>query len=281
MAETEPVIASVVDTARWTAVYRARESERADALFHDVLADRLAGERGRAIAAQTARLLSSGWPVVARTKLIDDLVLAAVENGCDRVLSIAAGFDTRPYRLALPPELVWVEAELPELLEEKERLLADEQPRCVLRRSRVDLSDAQARAAFLDEALAGASKALVVTESLVMYLAPEDVRQLADDLRRPEITGWVVDVASKAVARMVARGSRDLLRNAPFKFMPDNGIGFFEDHGWSVAEIEPVMKAANRFRRLPPLLRLYSLFPQPNLRKSGRLPWTAVALLRP
>ena len=34
-------------TARWVAVYRARESQRPDAVFHDPFAERLAGDRGK------------------------------------------------------------------------------------------------------------------------------------------------------------------------------------------------------------------------------------------
>src|SRR5438132_927470 len=42
----EPVIRNVSDTARWTAAFRARETDRPDALFRDPLARKLAGERG-------------------------------------------------------------------------------------------------------------------------------------------------------------------------------------------------------------------------------------------
>jgi len=41
-------IAHVSDTAFWVASYRAAESARPDALFHDPLAARLADARGRA-----------------------------------------------------------------------------------------------------------------------------------------------------------------------------------------------------------------------------------------
>src|SRR5262245_62515245 len=95
-----PLIQDVSDTARWVAVYRAEESARSDALFHDPFAAQLAGERGRAIAARAPR--ASSFAMVARTKLIDDLVAASIAEGCDRVVNLAAGFDTRPYRLALP-----------------------------------------------------------------------------------------------------------------------------------------------------------------------------------
>lgn len=39
-------VTGVSDTARWVAVYRAWESARPDALFHDPFAQRLAGDRG-------------------------------------------------------------------------------------------------------------------------------------------------------------------------------------------------------------------------------------------
>jgi O-methyltransferase involved in polyketide biosynthesis len=80
------------------------ESARPDALFHDPLADRLAGERGRAIVAAAPRTIRNGWFLVARTKVIDDVIIDAIADGCDRVLNLAAGLHTRPYRLDLPSD---------------------------------------------------------------------------------------------------------------------------------------------------------------------------------
>src|ERR1700761_6539590 len=88
---------SISDTAHWVAGFRAQETARADALFRDPLAAELAGPIGRAIPDGVP-----SWPLVTRTKLIDDLVLRAVAAGSERVLNIAAGLDTRPYRLPLP-----------------------------------------------------------------------------------------------------------------------------------------------------------------------------------
>ena len=79
-------ITHVSDTARWTALHRATESARPDALFHDPLAERLAGEHGRAIVAGVPWQDRSGWWLVARTKIIDDAIAGALANGCDRVL---------------------------------------------------------------------------------------------------------------------------------------------------------------------------------------------------
>ena len=55
------LIRNVSDTARWVAYYRAVESERPDALFHDPFARRLAGDFGEAVSRQ-----ATGGTSVAR-----------------------------------------------------------------------------------------------------------------------------------------------------------------------------------------------------------------------
>lgn len=275
----EPV-SNVSDTARWVAVYRADESARPDALFHDALAERLAGPGGRAIVAAAPKRLRDGWWLVGRTKVIDDLIAEAIADGCDRVLNLAAGLDTRPYRLDLPPELLWIEGDLAPLVEEKDRLLADQTPRCRLSRRGVDLSDPTQRDAFLDESLAGASKAFVLTEGLLMYLTAADVTALSAAFHRPEIHWWVLDLASPGLMRTMNQRSGGLLRNAPFRFAPDNGLAFFEKLGWRVSFSESVLAAAYRFNRLPRLMRLVARLPQPDPRRPGNKPWSAVVRLQ-
>ena len=273
-------VSNVSDTARWVAVYRGTESARSDALFNDPFAARLAGDRGRDIVAKTPRMMRSGWWLVARTKVIDDIILDAIDAGCDRVLNLAAGLDTRPYRMALPAEFYWVEGDLPGLLAEKEQLLADQTPRCRLTRHAVDLADPVARERFLNEVLAGATKALVLTEGLLMYLEPSDVVALSEAFTRPEIAWWVLDVAGPGLRKWMNEKTGGLLRNAPFKFAPENGVGYFENLGWRPNEVESVFVAARRFRRLPWFLRLVARLPQPDPhRPPVRRPWSAVTRL--
>ncbi|OBG18690.1 SAM-dependent methyltransferase [Mycobacterium sp. 852002-51057_SCH5723018] len=272
-------ISHVSDTARWTALHRATESARPDALFSDPLAARLAGEHGRAIVARAPRMTRNGWWLVARTKIIDDTIIQAIADGCDRVLNLAAGLDTRPYRLQLPAEFTWVEADLPKLLEEKTRLLADQTPRCRLTRTAVDLADPGARAAFLDEALDGATRALVLTEGLLMYLDDADVVALSDAIKRPEVTWWMLDLSGPGLKKMMNKKMADLLQNAPFKFAPENGLTYFEDLGWRTVEVESLFVAAHRLRRLPVFMRPGAWLPQPDPRRPGSRVWSAVALL--
>ncbi|ORV85862.1 methyltransferase [Mycobacterium interjectum] len=279
MSAPRHTITHVSDTARWTALHRATESARPDALFNDPLAERLAGEHGREIVANVPRSTRNGWWLVARTKIIDDAIADAIAAGCDRVLNLAAGLDTRPYRLELPADLTWVEADLPKLLEEKTQLLADETPRCRLTRTAVDLADAAARAAFLDESLAGAGKALVLTEGLLMYLEESDVVALSAAFTRPEIAWWMLDFGGPGLKKMMNKKMAGIQQNAPFKFAPENGLAFFECLGWRIADAQALYLAAHRFHRLPLWMRPLTLLPQPDPRHPGGRVWSATALL--
>ncbi len=261
-------------------MYRAWESARADALFRDAYADALAGERGRAIAKLMPKQARSGWPIIARTKLIDDLVQAAIAQGCDCVLNLAAGLDARPYRLELPRSLRWVEADLPAIVDEKERALADAKPRCQLSRIKVDLADAAARGAVLRDVLGPSRKAFVIAEGLLIYLEEPQVRSLAADLlAQAGVRWWVLDLASPELVEMLQKTMGRHLASAPMKFAPPNGVAYFEALGWSVTQVHSIFHAARRFGRLPWFLRIFALLPKPDPRKLGRARWSAVVQL--
>src|SRR6266851_9695835 len=135
------LIHNISDTALWVAVYRARETERPDALFRDPFARRLSGARGEEIAASMPFSDRATWAWVMRTVLFDQFITEQIQQGVDLVVNLAAGLDARPYRMDLPSSLKWVEVDLPELLTYKEEILAKEKPVCALDRVRLDLSN--------------------------------------------------------------------------------------------------------------------------------------------
>src|SRR6266571_1371476 len=119
----------ISDTARWVAVYRAMESERPDAIFKDPFARRLAGAQGEAIVQALPQGRTWAWPMIVRTAVFDEAILRTVTaEGVRTVLNLAAGLDTRPFRLALPPELRWLDVDLPDMIAYKREALAAERP---------------------------------------------------------------------------------------------------------------------------------------------------------
>ena len=119
-------IKNVSDTARWVAVYRANETARPDAIFHDPYAARLAGEHGERIVATLPGGPQMSWAIVVRTKVMDDMIRDRVlRHNADVVLDLAAGLDSRPWRMKqLPPTLRWIDVDLPGILDYKLETLA-------------------------------------------------------------------------------------------------------------------------------------------------------------
>lgn len=276
------LIRDVSDTALWVAYYRAQETERPDAVFRDPFARALAGERGEKIARAQKFGHQNAWSFMARTVLFDRFITEAVRDGADLVVNLAAGLDTRPYRMDLPRPLRWVEVDLPGILDYKESILKGAAPVCAVERVRLDLSDEKARCALFRRLSTGSSRAVVVTEGLLIYLTPEDVASLARDLAStPAFRVWITDLASPALVKMMtARGGGDLIAaaGAGFKFAPPEGPGFFAPLGWTPATMGELLKTAGRLKRLPFFLKLLSLLPQPAKLPPNR-PWSVVMRL--
>jgi methyltransferase (TIGR00027 family) len=250
-------------------------------LFRDPFARRLAGERGEQIAKATPFHEKHSWSWVTRTYLFDRIISEQVAQGADMVLNLAAGLDTRPYRMQLPSSLKWIEVDLPEILAYKEELLKPEKPACKLERVRVDLSDADVRRSLLGRLAGEASKALVITEGLLIYLRAEQVSSLAEDLKGfPAFRRWVLDIASPGLLSMLQKNTHQQFGSdvPPLQFAPKDGPIFFTRHGWKPLEVHSALKTAARLKRLSFPMRLVALLPE-NPNNSGSRPWGGVCLL--
>lgn len=273
-------IRDISDTAAWVAVYRARESERADPVFRDPFARRLAGERGEAIVAGLKAARRYTWSYTARTHSFDAFVAREVAAGADMVVNLAAGLDARPYRLDLPPALQWVEVDLPALVAYKEEVLSGEKPVCALERVKLDLSDAAARRALLAELGRRARRILVLSEGLIVYLTEEEARGLARDLASPPYERWAIDLVTPRLLRMLQKqvGTALSEAGAPLRFAPPGGAAFFAEAGWRALEVHSMLHTAARLRRLPLLMRPFALFPDTRGTKPNQ-PWGGTVLL--
>jgi methyltransferase (TIGR00027 family) len=277
-----PLIRNISDTARWAAVFRARETERTDALFRDPYARRLAGERGEEIAKAMTMHLKHSWSWVMRTYVFDDYITREIGRGVDTIVNLAAGLDARPYRMALPSMLRWIEVDLPELLAYKEEVLAGEHPRCRLERVPLDLADVAKRRALFAQIGASAKRVMLLSEGLLIYLSAEEVGALATDLaKQPSFRYWAFDIVSPGLLEMMRKqggGGDELARaGAPFQFAPVQGPDYFRQFGWTPIEVRSTFKAASKVGRLPWSLKLFGLFPESN-GAQGKRPWSGLCL---
>ncbi len=231
-------IENVADTASWVAEIRACESARADALFRDPLAARLAGERGRRIARALPDGAATAWGVVMRTCAIDRLLEDALAAGIDCVVNLGAGLDTRPYRLDLPASLHWVEVDLPPLIAAKNAQLAAETPRCRVERLGLDLRAPGFAAALRARLPPAAGAVLLISEGVIPYLTAERAAELARELRTlPGVRCWLQDYENAGLRRPLPRRWTEALAAAPLLFQAPNWFEFFREQGWRPARV--------------------------------------------
>jgi methyltransferase (TIGR00027 family) len=246
------VVKDSLDIARLMSCYRAIASERADGHIHDPYARLLAGERGEEVRKAMNGTMIDMWAITVRTKVYDDIIMHLVKRAnVDTIISLAAGLDTRPYRLPLPQSVRWIEYDRPEVLAYKQEKLARIKAACLVEQYPLDLIDDEARQAALEQATQHATRALVLTEGLLIYLPYTTVVSLAKELReQPSIRWWLTEVSPNKVflePRSVA-WNKMVSKDAQVHFTPANGIEFFSSCNWEIEEFRYLFREFLRLR---------------------------------
>lgn len=254
-------IRHVSDTALWVAMYRAIESERPDALFRDPLARRMAGPRGEAIMRSLPFAESLGWTMIVRTRIIDDLIARCIADGTRTVINLGAGLDTRAFRLDLPKGLRWFDVDLPQMIDHRLTYLQGEPPVCEHAHLAVDLRSTGACDTVRAAARDAGGPALVVSEGLLVYLAPREVERIATQLHgEPAMRWWLTDLVTPLLSRMVGTFWQSALAGAPFCFAPANDSAFFEPFGWRERDYRSIWDESIRLERSVPFASFWSAF---------------------
>jgi len=185
-------LTGVGKTALGVASVRARETRRTDRLFDDPYAQAFLaaapeafteeravleqGEGAAGLAAVGAAFFLHG---IIRTRFFDDYLLQATAGGCRQVVLLAAGLDTRAFRLTWPPGLRLFELDLPDVLAFKEHVLAGQGalPRCGRTILPIDLQ-AEWPAALTTAGFDPTAPTAWLAEGLLIYLTAHDATQL-------------------------------------------------------------------------------------------------------
>lgn len=237
---------AVASTARWTAAARALETEREDRMFSDPYARELASETGFALLDRYAGAGTVPFLAV-RTRYLDEVALEAVFEGSIRqVVFVAAGMDTRAWRLPWPSNTVVYELDRQELLAEKGRLLKDSPlPEGIVRRPvSVDLAGDWAPS-LIEAGFQQGEPTVWVMEGLLFFLPEQAIRNLLATLSQLSAAGSLLagDMASHAtVTNPLARKFLNALREdgAAWQFGSDEPEAFLTSCGWNPAEtIQP------------------------------------------
>ena len=188
-------------TARWTAAVRARETQRDDRLFNDLWAGALAGREGEA----WVERWSAGdvLPIVLRTRFFDDFLLrTTADRAIRQIVLMAAGLDTRAFRLNWPEKTRLFELDRPEVLNHKERILrsARAEPSCERKILKIDLTGPW-MPTLIDTGFHPLQPSAWLLEGFLYYLSNQSLSRLLDEITCLAAPGsWIgFDIINSAV----------------------------------------------------------------------------------
>lgn len=224
-------------TAVMIAQAREAESARPDRLFDDPLAGPLIEAAGRIPAVSEAGRRAAEH-FVLRTRFFDDQLLAAAGDGMRQVVLLAAGLDTRPFRLAWPGGTTVFEVDLPGLIDFKEKTLADRDARPACER-RVVAADLRTDwpAALLAAGFDPKAPTAWLVEGVLMYLTAEDGARVLDAIGTLSAPGsrLAVEHLNRAYAELpqLAPAVRKLAATqASWQSSVEDPRAWLAPHGW-------------------------------------------------
>ncbi|QUQ69694.1 SAM-dependent methyltransferase [Kutzneria sp. CA-103260] len=239
----------VSKTALGVARVRAVESERLDGLFDDPWAAKFCAAAPDQVPTgeRTPLSLSFAFHAIIRTRFYDDYLLA---SGCRQVVLLAAGLDSRAYRLDWPAGIRLYELDLPKVLAFKESVLADAEPRC---RRTVVPADLRAdwTKALQDKGFQPEEPTAWLAEGLLIYLTSEDADRLLAAVTALSAPG------SRIAFERGDRSYQDQALNSPsmqrYSTLWRGGLDrpasqWLTEHGWQPTEhaLGPVAEAYGR-----------------------------------
>lgn len=253
------MLTGVPKTALGVARIRAGESARSDHLFNDPYAaafvaampdaysaDALRSDAERVIGARIA------VQVVVRTRFYDDYLLAATKEGVRQVVLLAAGLDTRAFRLDWPAGTEVFELDLPDMVDFKESVMAQTgaAPTATRTAIRADLT-ADWTTSLVAAGFKESQPTAWLIEGLLVYLTYDDAARLLEtvgQLSAPgstlscELGRGAMQLAQIAAARSGAGASEAVsLWQGGVEDVPS----WLAEHGWSVETHELDVLAAS------------------------------------
>lgn len=253
----EGELSPVSRTALWTAASRARESRRPDRLFDDPFAAELAGGHGVVLMTKHDTPVGDNPYLPIRTRWFDDVICETVRGSRRQVIMLAAGLDTRAYRVAWPDGTTVFEVDRAEVLDYKQRLLdaRKAEPRCVRRAVAADLADDWPKALCAGGYDPRAPSVWVI-EGLLVYLTEQSARAVLTGAAETAGNGSSLLVDITGTSLLESPYLREYLERiaedgTPWQFGTDEPARLLAECGWQTERIvEPGEDAAN-FGRWP------------------------------
>lgn len=222
-------------TSQMMAAIRAIETENPDGLFADPYAAQLAGAETIAeVELKFKEYEERGMPVVVvRTRFFDDFMMSEVSQ-LKQVVILAAGMDTRAFRLAWPAETCIYELDRPEVLETKESILENVSPKCQRYAIAADFAQPWS-SKLLAAGFKSEEPSLWLLEGLLYYLSETEVKELLKTISELSAIGSRLG-ADLVNTKLLETQEEELSKY--WRYGCDEPEKLFAEHGWQASVID-------------------------------------------
>jgi methyltransferase (TIGR00027 family) len=191
--------------------------------------------------------------LVIRTKFFDDFLLHTTrEHEIRQIVFLAAGMDTRAFRLAWPPHTRLFELDQPELLAQKEQILASAgaSPTCRYRTLGIDLVEEHWPDALLRASFDPRQATVWLIEGLLPYLSESAIPHLLNLVTALSASGSYLGLTAINRAMLTSSAMRFWLQfmeqaGTPWLSAMDEPEAFLAKRGWIATAVQPGEKSAH------------------------------------
>ena len=178
---------TVAKTSLLTAAMRAVETRRSESegrLFSDPYAEVLAGAEGFTLLADAIAASGEQPAIAIRTAFIDSKIESALKEGIRQFVFLAAGMDSRAYRMTFPLGTKIFELDRKEVFQYKQEKLLKSEPKCERITLDVDLAKNEWKNQLIETGFEFNKPTLWLVEGLLMYLKESQVLNLLNQLNQ-------------------------------------------------------------------------------------------------
>lgn len=237
---------AVAKTSLLTAAMRAVETNRSEnegRLFTDPFAEVLAGSEGFSILEQVRREVGAQPSIVLRTRYFDERIMQGLAQGIRQIVILAAGMDTRAYRLPFPDGTRVFELDRPEVLSYKQEKLGNTLPHCIRHTVGVDLRE-EWQSKLIQVGMNTTERTLWLVEGLLLYLEEATVLTLFEKINSLSVSNSILlfDVLGRSLLdapQMAKQLHFSEKLGAPWRFGVDEPEKFMEQFGWNAVATQP------------------------------------------
>ncbi|HKK15864.1 MAG TPA: class I SAM-dependent methyltransferase [Gammaproteobacteria bacterium] len=249
---------TISNTAFYCCGVRMEDAERLFSICHDIYARRFMDEKALQVFEPFRAEKMPNISNIVRCRIIDDFIAAELhKDSTTTIITIGAGFDTRPYRLE---DGYWIEIDDPHIIDYKNSRLPIAECKNPLQRRSIDFASGSLTEKLQD--IDNSRPIVIVIEGVFMYLEPGAITTTLEALQQQfPVHILLCDLMKKRFFDKYAQSIHSRLSAIGGRFtgLSDNPERLFIDNNYNLTAHVPMFRRATELGLLWKIMKIPAL----------------------